>query len=544
MVVQTKSIALTGLTGTALTIEAALSNQLPGLAIIGLPDTAIAEAKQRVRVACANSGVQLPPGFITVNLAPADLRKQGSAFDLAIAVSCVAVSGIHLRSDFTTTVHLGELSLDGRLKRPAGLLSAVIAAQQNGFTRVVVPADCAAEAALVPGIEVVSASSLKDVILSYQQKPGNWRVLQPGEGRWIAQPAAGSKSAAVPGEGGTVSAAVASGRETAVEIGHEAADEAAYNSVDIADIVGQEEAVSALAVAAAGGHNLALNGPPGVGKTLLANALVGVMPDLDDAAALEASSIVSLGGTALTKLVRRPPLIAPHHTASTAAIIGTGHNGFIKPGAITLASHGILFMDEAPEFAGSVLDSLRQPLETGYIEIHRARVRATLPAKFQLVLAANPCPCGYAGIIGGVKQCECAPQQIRRYSNKISGPLQDRIDLRVKVNSVTNSYRAKQSQTSAEMQQRVITAQERARKRLKNTGWTKNAQVSGAWLRATNPVIPAKDREAIDSALTSGYITMRGYDKILRIAWTIADLNNLEQPDKTCIAEALHLRGY
>ena len=355
------TIALNGLEGAAVQVEAAVSQQLPGMAIIGLPDAALAEAKLRVRLATAQADLPLTNRFLTVNLAPAALPKQGSGFDLAIALASLAASGQLPGSDdvherLAATAHIGELGLDGGLRRPDGLLGAVVAAQRLGFTRVMVPASCAAEAALVSGMTVVAPETLAQAVDWYRGVP-----MQ-------THPAA-SAAARLPGALG------------------DARTQDPGDALDMVDVVGQPEAVEAMIVAAAGRHHLSLIGPPGAGKTLLATRLPSILPDLSDAASIEASSIASLGsGAALTRLVRRPPFESPHHTASAAAIIGGGTGNVIRPGAVTRACHGVLFLDEAAEFAPKVLDALRQPLESGVIEISRARMRATLPARVQLMV--------------------------------------------------------------------------------------------------------------------------------------------------------------
>ncbi|MEJ6490083.1 YifB family Mg chelatase-like AAA ATPase [Leucobacter sp. USCH14] len=511
VVCRAASIALTGLEGTTVMVESAVSQQLPGIAIIGLPDASLAEAKLRVRTATAQAGLPLSDRFITVNLAPASLPKHGSGFDLAIALAALAASRHLPASGLGDVAHLGELALDGVLRRPAGLLSSVAAARARGFLRVMVPEACAAEAALVPGIEVIAVPDLASAVAWYRGAQDRGRIVR------AEAPAALQAEPAAPGAG-----------------------------VDIADVVGQPEAVEALVIAAAGRHHVSLLGPPGAGKTLLATRLPTLLPELDDEAALEASSIASLGGSPLLRLVRRPPFESPHHTASAASIIGGGQGIEVRPGAITRACHGVLFLDEAPEFPRTVLDALRQPLETGTIEIHRSRIRTVLPARVQLVLAANPCPCGNAGSPDTAVSCTCTPRVRVGYRHRISGPLADRIDLRLtlhRVSKVLIDDPGERRTPSAELRERVVGARALAAERWAGTPWSVNAEVPGSWLRCPRMRLPRSDTAVLDHALARGALTLRGYDRVLRVAWTVSDLAGSERPRRAEVAQALMLRG-
>lgn len=511
-VCRTAAIALTGLKGTVVHVEAAVSNQLPGMVIIGLPDAALAEAKQRVKLATQQAGLSLSERFLVVNLSPAALPKQGSGFDLAIALSALAASK-HLPSErLAEVVHIGELSLDGGLRRSPGLLSAVLAARQLGFARVMVPAICGREAALVPGIEVIAAESISGAVSWYRGEPEGWHIAKPGSEEPI-------------GAGVT---------------------RLQFAEPDMVDVIGQPEAVEALVVAAAGRHHLSMIGPPGAGKTLLATRLASILPNLTPDESITASSIASLGGSPLTELLHRPPFESPHHTASPVSIIGGGDSGGVRPGAVTRACHGVLFLDEAPEFSRAVLDALRQPLESGLVEIHRSKVRATLPAQMQLVMAANPCPCGNADSLHSAEPCRCTPSQRVRYLGRLSGPLTDRIDLRLNVRRVSSVLIDSDEQpraTSSELRERVQLARDRAAARLVDTPWRVNGEVRGDWLRAPANRLPRSATAVLDAALSRGSFTVRGYDRVLRIGWTLADLEGKPSPERAEIRQALALRG-
>ena len=504
-VARTRSMALIGIEGAVVEIEADVSSGLPNFILVGLPDTALGEARERVRSATGNSGLSFPSHKLTVNLSPAALPKHGSAFDLAIALAALVADGQLPAESVAMVVHLGELGLDGRLRPVPGVLPAVVAAVRAGHRHVMVPEGSADEARLVPDAEVIPVASLRAAAIWHgaQLEPIDvepWRV----------------------------------------QVGPEPGD---HNAGDLADIVGNADSVEAAQVAAAGGHHLFLLGPPGAGKTMLAARLPALLPELELDQALEVASIRSLAGLSVGNgLPRRPPFEAPHHTASAAALIGGGPGGHIRPGAAVRACHGVLMLDEAPEFASHALDALRQPLESGVVEIARAQGTARFPARFQLVLAANPCPCGNAGSPDA--ECSCSPMMRRRYLGRLSGPLLDRIDIRVHVPRVSVAQlRAGMARPTSthEAQDRVAEARDRAGRRLRDTPWRLNAELPGRWLRSEGR-LGADAMGPLDRALERGLITMRGHDRVLRLAWTLADLDQVDRPNRDHVGRALLLR--
>lgn len=498
MIGRARTVVLAGLTGHVIEVEAHAANGLPAFTIVGLPDAALSEARDRVRAAVTSSGVEWPRRRITVNLSPAALPKSGTALDLAIAVAILAAAGSLDAQRARELVYLGELGLDGRVRPVRGMLPAVSAAVGHGHARVVVPAGNQEESALVPGATVHAVATLAAVVTAL---------------------------------GGEATASAT------VPIGAEQPPPTDSLALDLADVRGQAEARVALEVAAAGGHHLLMVGPPGAGKTMLAERLPGILPPMDDADALAATGIHSLAGTfdPAGGLLRRPPFEAPHHTASAAAIVGGG-TGLARPGAVSRAHGGVLFLDEAPEFPSRVLETLRQPLERGEMVLHRAHGATAYPARFQLVLAANPCPCGKYSGTG--ERCTCSSLVRRRYMGRLSGPLLDRVDIHVTLLPIGRADGG-DGEPSAAVAARVGAARATARARLQELGWRLTSQVTGRWLRDST------SREATGDlwrALDRGALTARGFDRALRVAWTLADLDGAISPRRDHVARALVLR--
>jgi len=503
------SVSLVGVQGHLVEVEVDLAQGLPGLTLIGLPDASLQEARDRIRAAVVNSGHSWPNRKITVGLSPASLPKRGSGFDLAIAAAILAAAGVLPADALSGRVLLGELGLDGRVRPVRGVLPAVLAATAAGIDRVVVARDNAAEAALVPTLAVDAVTSLTGLIALLRGEPPT--------GEEPAAEAVGPPADSVrPGPG---------------------------RDLDLADVVGQPEGRRAVEVAAAGGHHLFLCGPPGAGKTMLAERLPGVLPPLDRESALEVTAVHSVAGTLPpgSPLVLVPPYCGPHHTATVAALIGGG-SGLARPGAASLAHRGVLFLDEAPEFAPGALDALRQPLESGEVVISRAGGTARYPARFTLVLAANPCPCANAA--GSASECTCTANARRRYLGRLSGPLLDRIDLRVQLLPVGRHELLADRhlvEPTATVAARVGSARERATARLAGTPWRTTSEVPGRELRTRFAPTPA-GRAVVERGVICGQLSARGLDRVLRVAWTVADLDEVDRPSADHVHEALLLR--
>ncbi|MCW8379166.1 YifB family Mg chelatase-like AAA ATPase [Streptomyces justiciae] len=522
---RTCSVALVGVEGVVVEVQADLEPGVAAFTLVGLPDKSLTESKDRVRAAVVNSGAAWPAKKLTVGLSPASVPKSGSGFDLAVAA---AVLGAAERIDprvLADIVMIGELGLDGRVRPVRGILPAVIAAADAGYEQVVVPECAAAEASLVPGISVLGIRSLRQLIAVLADEP-----VPDEEPEEEGRPDPLLAGLRVPGTGAATG--MHSMGAAQQDQGH-----------DLADVVGQLSARTAVEVAAAGGHHLFLEGPPGAGKTMLAERLPAVLPRLTRQESLEVTAVHSVAGLLPPgkPLIDTAPYCAPHHSATMQALVGGGP-GIARPGAVSLSHRGVLFLDETPEFNSQALDALRQPLEAGHVVIARSAGVVRFPAKFQMVLAANPCPCGRFSQTDDF--CECPPSAIRRYQARLSGPLLDRVDLRVEVDRVTRAQlaqRGARGESTAVVADRVRAARERAAARLVGTPWRTNSEVPGRELRSRWHALPGAMDEA-ERSLERGVLTARGLDRVLRVAWTVADLLGHERPDATDVALALQLR--
>ena len=502
-----------GINAPLVSIEVHLSNGLPSFHMVGLPETAVKESKDRVRSAIINAHFDFPARRITVNLAPAELPKEGSRFDIAIAIAILAASEQIPREPLEDYEFIGELALSGEIRPVDAVLPAALGCASRS-KQLIIGSDNAREASLVDNLPILPAKHLLEISAHLHQR----QLLQPLTKTLLSQPTANQQSC--------------------LEQPHK------EPSGELNEVMGQHHAKRALEISAAGGHNLLFYGPPGTGKTMLASRLPGILPALTNQQALEVASIYSVAGKALRTDINARPFRAPHHTASAAALVGGGSHA--RPGEISLAHQGVLFLDELPEFSRKVLEVLREPMESGEIMISRVAAQSRYPANFQLIAAMNPCPCGYHGS----QRCSCTPDQINRYRSKISGPLLDRIDLQVQVTKIENQQLLSQSgqdptgsesklktESNSEIQQRISAARERQIQRQGKI----NSQLSSLELKHIYPLDP-EQQALMDSAINRFDLSTRGFYRVLRVARSIADLENRDRVATEDYQEALSYR--
>ena len=541
-------VALEGLSGTPIEVQTHVGPGIVGTTLVGLPDASLREAKERVRAALFSCGIPTLNRRVTVNLSPADLPKSGSAFDVAIAISMLVARGLMVGDATMGTAYYAELGLDGSLQPVPGVLSAALLAKDAGFDRIVVPPSMAGEARLVDGLEVVPVGHLEWMLKAFS--PHRISTSKDAEHAWKVVAETGHRLPQEPAHDGLRSNHIGHEQHSSAPVeldlfgrakGHSGG---ASDCLELGDVRGQDDVIEALALAAVGAHHVLLRGSPGVGKTMLATRLPLLLPDLESREAITVTAIQSLAAPPGTEvgLARRPPLQSPHHSATLVSLVGGGNP--IRPGAVSLAHGGVLLLDEAPEFQPRTLDALRQPLESGSITVHRVRQQAQFPAKFQLIMTANPCPCGGGGDSAtSSKGCTCSWAKKKNYWSRLSGPLLDRVDLNIEVGRPHRSDLARPSRHAGDqVRGRVAEARERTKRRLRDTPWTLNSEVPGRYLRSSAHV-PKHYLATLDRFVDSGLISLRGADRILRLAWSAADLAGRGAPNANDFALAMKLRG-